>query len=92
MAAPYKADPFAYPPRGLSKTDAARYVGVGESTFDEMVNDQRMPKPRKLGSRSIWDRVEVDVAFSELPHRETNLIDDVLNRAKERDRARGIER
>jgi predicted DNA-binding transcriptional regulator AlpA len=92
MPATFKADPFAYPPRGMSRNDAARYVGVGESTFDEMVADRRMPKPRKIGSRTVWDRIEIDVAFSELPYRETNVIDDVLNRAKERDRARGIER
>ena len=87
-----KADPFAYPPRGLSRSDAARYVGVGESTFDEMVRDRRMPKPRSIGSRVVWDRVEVDIAFSDLPRKEVNAIDEIMNRAKERDRARGIER
>lgn len=57
-----------YPPRGMSRTEAARYVGVGTSKFDEMVADRRMPKPRKVDGRTIWDRAELDMAFSDLPH------------------------
>jgi excisionase family DNA binding protein len=63
-----KADPLSYPPRGLSREEAARYVGVGTSKFDQMIADRQMPKPRQAGGRVIWDRVELDIAFSELPH------------------------
>ena len=64
-----KFDAIAYPPRGLSRIEAARYVGVGPDKFDEMVADRRMPKPREIDRRIVWDRVELDIAFSELPHR-----------------------
>lgn len=64
-----KADPIAYPPRGLSRIEAARYIGVGTDKFDQMVADKRMPKPKEIDRRIVWDRVELDIAFSELPHR-----------------------
>lgn len=35
------------PRRGLSREEAAMYVGVGSTKFDEMVNDGRMPKPKR---------------------------------------------
>lgn len=60
-------DGIAYPPRGLSRDEAARYVGVGATKFDEMVKDGRMPKPKKVDSRTVWDRIAVDVAFNDLP-------------------------
>jgi excisionase family DNA binding protein len=63
-----KSDAIAYPPRGLSREEAARYVGVGTTKFDEMIADRRMPKPRRVDGRTIWDRVELDIAFNELPH------------------------
>lgn len=63
-----RPDAIAYPPRGLSREEAARYVGVGTTKFDEMIADRRMPKPRQIDGRTVWDRVELDIAFSELPH------------------------
>lgn len=63
-----KPDPLSYPPRGLHREEAARYVGVGTRKFDEMIADRRMPKPRQIDGRTVWDRVELDIAFSELPH------------------------
>jgi predicted DNA-binding transcriptional regulator AlpA len=63
-----RQDAIAYPPRGLSREEAARYVGVGTTKFDELVGDRRMPKPRRIDGRTVWDRVELDIAFSELPH------------------------
>lgn len=62
-----RADAIAYPPRGLSRDDAARYIGVGATKFDEMVNDGRMPKPKKVDGRTLWDRVALDIAFTDLP-------------------------
>jgi hypothetical protein len=61
-------DSVAYPPRGLSREEAARYVGVGTTKFDEMVVDGRMPKPKLIDSRVVWDRMALDAAFSELPN------------------------
>lgn len=73
-----KTDLIAYPPRGLGRVEAARYVGVGTTKFDEMVADRRMPKPCQIDGRTVWDRVELDIAFSELPHQgQQNFFDQV---------------
>jgi len=55
-------------PRGLNRAQAARYVGVGASKFNEMVEDERMPAPRRVDGRKVWDRQELDDAFDVLPH------------------------
>jgi len=62
--------PHAYPPRGLSRIDAALYLGIGLHLFDDMVKDGRLPPPKKLNSRVIFDRIELDVAFQGLPVQE----------------------
>lgn len=61
------ADTMAYPPRGMSRDEAARYIGVGVTKFDEMVSDGRMPRPKRVDGRVIWDRLRVEAAFSDLP-------------------------
>lgn len=66
-------DAIAYPPRGLSRDEAARYVGVGPTLFDEMVADGRMPRPKRVNSRTIWDRVALDIAFTALPDKNSGL-------------------
>lgn len=55
-------------PRGLQLAQAARYVGVGVTKFGEMVADGRMPKPRRIDGRKVWDVHELDDAFDALPH------------------------
>lgn len=65
--------PFTYPPRGMSRIEAARYVGVSTTLFDEMVADGRMPKPKRVNSRTIWDRAELDIAFTDLPNDRASL-------------------
>lgn len=74
-------DNFSYAPRGLSRYEAARYIGVGVTLFEEMVRDGRMPKPKRANSRNLWDRVLLDIAFTELPSDEGNPIDAILRRA-----------
>jgi predicted DNA-binding transcriptional regulator AlpA len=59
--------PRSLAPRGLSRTEAAAYVGVSPSKFDELVKDRRMPAPKRVDTRTIWDRVKVDAAFDALP-------------------------
>ena len=54
-------------PRGLSRAEAARYVGVSPSLFDCMVKDGRMPPPKRINSRTVWDRRRLDEAFDSLP-------------------------
>jgi excisionase family DNA binding protein len=58
--------PPSLAPRGLRRVQAAEYIGVGVSKFDEMVRDGRMPKPKRVGGRTIWDRLELDAAFNVL--------------------------
>lgn len=65
-----KPDPLAYPPRGMGREEAARYVGVSPTKFDEMVKDRRMPAGKRVDGRVLWDRVAVDRAFTELPDNE----------------------
>lgn len=50
-------------PRGLSKIDAAAYIGVSPSLFDTLVKDGRMPKPKRINTRTVWDRRKIDEAF-----------------------------
>jgi predicted DNA-binding transcriptional regulator AlpA len=74
------ADALSYAPRGLSRDEAARYIGVGTTKFDEMVADKRMPKPKKIDGRVVWDRIALDAAFSDLPSEVGNRIDEILSR------------
>lgn len=74
------AEPLTYPPRGMSREEAARYIGVGTTKFDEMVSDRRMPKPKRIDGRVIWDRLAIDAAFSDLPSGDENRIDAILSR------------
>ncbi len=59
--------PQSLAPRGLSRVQAATYVGVGATLFDEMVEDSRMPAPKRINSKTVWDRQALDEAFAGLP-------------------------
>jgi hypothetical protein len=50
-----RLDSLSYPPRGMSRDEPARYVGVGATKFDQMVGDQRMPRPKRVDGRVIWE-------------------------------------
>lgn len=65
-AAPVPAMPVI-PPRGLSRLESARHVGVSASYFDQLVRDGLMPKPKRVGARVIWDRVKLEAFFEALP-------------------------
>jgi predicted DNA-binding transcriptional regulator AlpA len=54
------------PRRGLRREEAALYVGVSGSKFDEMVRDGRMPKPARVDGCVIWDVRKLDVACDEI--------------------------
>jgi predicted DNA-binding transcriptional regulator AlpA len=66
MARLHTALPPSIPPRGLSRIQAAEYIGVGVTKFDEMVEDGRMPKPKRIDGRVVWDRIKLDAAFAAL--------------------------
>ena len=59
--------PRNLPPRGLSRTEAAAYVGISPSLFDQCVEDGRMPKPKRINGRTVWDIRRIDKAFDALP-------------------------
>ncbi len=67
MNCPTDILPVSCPPRGLSRVQGAAYVGVGATLFDEMVEDGRMPAPKMVNSKPVWDRLALDEAFAELP-------------------------
>ena len=67
MTRPADILPVSLPPRGLSRVQAAAYVGVGTTKFDEIVKDGRMPAPKQVDGRNIWDRLALDEAFVALP-------------------------
>jgi hypothetical protein len=54
-------------PRGLSRIHAATYVGISPSLFDQMVKDGRMPGPKRINTRTVWDVRALDKAFDLLP-------------------------
>ena len=58
--------------RGMSRTEAAQYLGVGTTSFDNMVKDGTMPKPVRLGGRVVWDIQALDAAFDRLAAPSTN--------------------
>lgn len=62
--------PAALPPNtpaiGLSRKQAAVYVGVGVDLFDTLVKNGGLPQPVRLGSRLVWDRRRLDAAFDKL--------------------------
>lgn len=62
-----QSDMFSYPPRGLGREEAARYLGISASKFDQLVAERRMPPPKQIDGRSVWDRMALDAAFTELP-------------------------
>ena len=63
-----KQKPAAFPlyKRGLSRLEAAGYIGVSATTFDRMILAGEMPGPKRIGARKIWDIRALDLAFDAL--------------------------
>jgi predicted DNA-binding transcriptional regulator AlpA len=47
------------------------YIGISAGKFDDMINDGRMPVPRRIDGRKVWDVRELDLAFDALPRDDT---------------------
>jgi hypothetical protein len=53
---------------GLGEIEAAAAIGVSASKFRMLVKEARMPRPRRIDSRAVWDVDELRAAFKALPH------------------------
>lgn len=67
LLAPDDAARRPAPRRGLSCAESADYIGVSVSKFLEMVADGRMPPPKEIDRRRVWDIRKLDAAFDDLP-------------------------
>lgn len=56
------------PRRGLSRDEAAMYVGISVGKFDELVAAGKMPPAQLIDRRKVWDIRALDVAFDDLPY------------------------
>ena len=72
MGKPVDVSGHYFAPRGLSRTAAAAYVGVSPNSFDKLIGERVMPGPKKFLTRVVWDRLELDAAFTAAPHRDRN--------------------
>lgn len=64
---PPDADRYAYPPRGLDRDSAARYLGITPTAFDDAVRFGTLPRPRRLSGTPVWDRLALEAAFEAVP-------------------------
>lgn len=55
------------PRRGLRQVEAALYVGVNATKFDQLVRAGRMPQPKKLDGTLVWDVDQLDLYFEAFP-------------------------
>ena len=53
---------------GLGEVEAAAAIGISASKFRALVDEKRMPSPRRIDGRNIWDVDELRAAFKALPH------------------------
>ena len=58
------------PRRGLSREEAAKYIGVSATKFDELVAGGHMPSPKKRDDgQKVWDVQQIDQTLAEQPKR-----------------------
>jgi hypothetical protein len=62
---------------GLSEAEAAAAIGISATKFRELRKARRMPNPRKIDGRLVYDVDELRAAFKAMPHDgdETGRID-----------------
>lgn len=48
-------------PRRMSRTVAAAYMGIGETTFQQRVDARVYPQPISDGGRVLWDKRALDL-------------------------------
>jgi hypothetical protein len=53
---------------------------VSPTFFDQLVTDRLMPRPKRIGRRCLWDRIQLDAAFTAPNDGEEDRADDVWAR------------
>jgi hypothetical protein len=67
MTARALSDIRPVPRRGLSRVEAAIYLGCSPSKFDDLRKDGRVGPARLIDGRKVWDVRELDLVFEALP-------------------------
>lgn len=62
--------------RGLSRLEAATYIGISPSKFDELRKANRIPPPKVLDGRLIFTTERLDEFLDALPDEDQNGEDD----------------
>jgi hypothetical protein len=53
--------------RGFGEMEAAVYLSLSPSNFRQLVIAKKMPRPRLIGKRRVYDIEELDAAFKAMP-------------------------
>lgn len=69
--------PPSLPPFGVDRVQAAALLGIGETLFDQCVENGSLPQPRVIGGRNVYDVSELHDAFKRMPHRAGRTIQNV---------------
>lgn len=69
--------PPSLPPVGISREQAAALIGISTTLFDKCVAAGKIPPPRVIFGRLVYDRDEVIEAFRAMPrkHEEASVLD-----------------
>lgn len=59
--------PRSLSPIGIGRAEAAAFIGVSATKFDQMVKDGRMPSAKKIDGRLVWSVRALTLAFDALP-------------------------
>lgn len=46
--------------RLMSKPEAARYLGISQTTFGRLMQSHQIPRPIKIRQAARWDREDLD--------------------------------
>jgi len=71
-----RANTRPVPRRGLSRIEAAIYLGLSPSKFDEMRKSGRISPPRLADGRKLWDVLDLDRDFETFPVEGANSEDE----------------
>ena len=75
MTARALSDIRPVPRRGLSRVEAAIYLGCSPSKFDDLRKDGRVGPARLIDGRKVWDLRELDLVFEAFPVESTDRLE-----------------